>query len=843
MDLSAPNRPPHLRRKKRPSLLWRMFTWMFTFGIVVFVGGCVAAGYIIWSTATAPDMPDYERLASYEPPVMTRIHAHDGALIAEYAKERRIYVPINAIPDVIIKAVISAEDKNFFKHGGLDIQGIFKAVVRTVIVKLTGGGRRAGGASTITQQVAKNFLLSSERTLERKLKEAILAIRIERAFTKEQILELYLNEIFLGLRSYGIAAAALNYYGKSLDEITLAEAAYFAALPKGPNNYHPFRKTQKAIDRRNWVLDRMVDNGFVTSEQAEAAKQEGLNVNPRPFGAHIFAADYFAEEVRRELVARYGEDRLLAGGLSVRTTLDPKLQVMARKALIDGLVAYDRRHGWRGVQTRIELTEDWGAQLAAIDMYNDIDPFQMAVVLKVSAKEALIGLRPRKLPDGQWEEERYTGIVPLKEVLWAKRKVGKKLGAAPAGVNKVLKIGDVIYVAPRLPGEKESVESVQGQWSLMQLPEVQGAIIAMDPHTGRIHALVGGFSYDQSSFDRAFQANRQPGSAFKPFVYTAALDNGYTPASVVLDAPIAIDQGPGQELWRPKNYGKRFYGPSTLRLGLEKSRNLMTVRLAQDVGMPIIAEYARRFGIYENLLPVLSMSLGAGETTLMQLTNAYCMLANGGKQVKATLIDRIQDRYGRTIMRHDPRQCDACRAQLWDAQEEPVLQDVRAQIVNPHTAYQITSMLEGVVQRGTATKVKAVGKPIAGKTGTTNEEKDAWFIGYSPDLVVGVFVGFDTPTPMGKGETGGGVASPIFRDFMKMALADKPAIPFRIPPGIQLIRINAKTGVRARSGDRNVILEAFKPGTQPPDFLPYYEQDPYQGETQYDVPNSPGGLY
>lgn len=842
MELRAPVRPPQrppVKRKRKKSLMLRFFGMMFTAGVFIFLAAAAVAGYVLWDVSK--DLPDYVKLAQYEPPVMTRIHANDGSLIAEYAKERRIYVPINAVPDVIIKAVISAEDKNFFEHSGIDVQGILKAAVKNI--QNYASGRRVAGASTITQQVAKNFLLSSDRTLKRKLKEAILAIRIERAFTKEQILELYLNEIFFGLRSYGIAAAALNYYGKSLDEITLSEAAYFAALPKAPNNYHPFRHPDRAIERRNWVIDRMVENGYATSEAAEKAKAEGLHVTPRPFGAHIFAADYFAEEVRRELVLLFGEKELLSGGLSVRTTLNPKMQVMARKALVDGLVRYDRRHGWRGPAQQIELTDQWPTQLSKIEMLNDIDPWRMAVVLKASKDEALVGLRPQKNEDGTWDQEIATGIIPLSEVEWAKPKIGEKVGKKPGSVTQVLKAGDVIYVAPREPGEGQKALDVAGQWQLMQIPEVQGAIIAMDPHTGRIHALVGGFSYDESNFDRAFQANRQPGSAFKPFVYTAALDNGYTPASVVLDAPIAIEQGEGQELWKPKNYGERFYGPSTLRLGLEKSRNLMTVRLAQDIGMPIISEYARRFGVYDNLMPVLSMALGAGETTLMRLTNAYCMLANGGKKVTATLIDRIQDRYGRSVWRHDERGCDACRAQAWQGQDEPVLKDIRKQIVDPHTAYQITSMLEGVVQRGTGRKVKVVGKPLAGKTGTTNDEKDAWFIGYSPDLVAGVFIGFDQPKPMGKGETGGGVASPIFRDFMKMALADKPAIPFRIPPGIQLVRINAKTGVRARAGDKDVILEAFKPGTGPADFVPYAEEDPYYDNYQVDAPSSPGGLY
>lgn len=842
MQISAPIRPPE--KKRRRSLLLRFIGVMFTAGVFVFLALSAVAGYVLWDVAR--DLPDYEKLAQYEPPVMTRIHANDGSLIAEYARQRRIYVPINTIPDLLIKAFLSAEDKNFFKHGGIDIQGIAKATIKNL--QNYGAGRRMVGASTITQQVAKNFLLTNDQTFKRKLREAILAIRIERAFTKNQILELYLNEIFLGLSSYGVAAAALNYYGKSLDELTISEAAYFAALPKAPNNYHPFRKTQRALDRRNWVLSRMRENGYITAEEATAAQAQGLNVNPRPFGAHIFAADFFAEQVRRELLGMYGEDKLYGGGLSVRTTLDPALQVMARKALVDGLVSYDRRHGWRGAVQQIEVGGDWGVPLGKIKALSDVAPWRMAVVLESGDKQAVIGFRPKKLKSGKLEETRETGIIAFSEVVWARAALRKGRGAKPKSVVSVLKPGDVIYVAPRKAKKRkkkkgQKPEDLSNQWSLMQVPKVQGAIVAMDPHSGRIHALVGGFSFAESEFDRAVQAKRQPGSAFKPFVYAAALDNGYTPASVVLDGPIAIDQGPGLELWKPRNYGKKFYGPSTLRLGVEKSRNLMTVRLAQDMGMPIIAEYARRFGVYDNLLPVLSMSLGAGETTLLRLTTAYAMLANGGKKVKGTLIDRIQNRYGRTVWRHDERTCDACKVQSWDGQEEPALTDVRQQIVDPHTAYQITSILEGVVQRGTGRKVKAVGKPLGGKTGTTNEEKDAWFVGFSPDMAVGVFVGFDNPKPMGKGETGGGVASPIFRDFMKMALADKPAVPFRIPPGLQLIRINAKTGVRAQAGDADVILEAFKPGTKPPEFVPYFQQQPGLDNFGISAPSSPGGLY
>jgi penicillin-binding protein 1A len=793
--------------------------FMFASGVLLFLAGSAVGGYLFWKASR--DLPSYDSLARYEPPVMTRIHAHDGSLIAEYARERRIFVPINTIPKLVIGAYLSAEDRRFFEHGGLDFVGIARALMKLGENKLRGHDRRAEGASTITQQVAKNFLLSSDRTIERKLKEAILAIRIERAYSKEKILELYLNEIYLGLGSYGVAAAALNYFNKELRDLTVEEAAYLAALPKAPNNYHPFRKTKEATLRRDWIIDQMAENGYISAEQAKAAKSKPLTVNLRPFGTQIYAADYFAEEVRRTLIAQFGEDGLYGrsersseaddrvnGGLSVRTTFDPNLQRMARRALVDGLVAFDRNKGWRGAVQRIEIRGDWGASLSSIEIPTDLAPWRLGVVLEVQRTKAVVGLRPQRQADGTLVAEREAVEIPYDEVKWAKTNRG-----APKAVSDVLSPGDVIWVAPKNPDQPT------GTWSLMQVPEVGGGLVAMDPHTGRVLAEVGGFSFSASQFDRALQAKRQPGSSYKPLVYAAALDNGYKPTSIVLDAPIEIDQGPGKEVWSPKNYdGGSSYGPATLRHGIEKSRNQMTVRLAQDMGMPLIVEYSKRFGAYDDLLPVLAMSLGAGETTLLRMVTAYAAFANGGKQVKPTLIDRIQDRWGHTIWRHDERECHGCKADKWENQPEPVLTDDRRQIIDPHTAYQMTSMMEGVVQRGTATVIKHYipNVPVAGKTGTTNEEKDAWFIGYTPDLVVGVFVGYDTPRPMGKGMTGGQVAAPVFGNFMKMALADKKAVPFRIPPGIKLVRVNPRTGLRAQ-GEPDAILEAFKPNEEPDD--------------------------
>jgi len=783
--------------------------------VVMFLLGSAAAGFLLWQASR--DLPPSDKLASYEPPVMTRIHAHDGSLIAEYARERRIFVPINTVPQKVVHAFLSAEDRRFYEHIGLDFTGIARAGLKYVEAKIKGRGS-IQGASTITQQVAKNFLLSNERTFDRKLREAILAIRIEQTYSKDKILELYLNEIYFGIGSYGIAAAALNYFGKELDELSLEEAAYLAALPKGPNNYHPYRRTAAAVERRNWIIDQMVSNGHATAEEAQAAKAKPLTVNIRPFGTQIHSADYFAEEVRRWLIGSegFGEKKLYEGGLSVRTTLDPKLQQYARRALADGLVDFDRSKGWRGPVQKIDIAGDWGVTLGGIDAPGDLAPWRLGVVLEVQKAKIVVGLKPPKRPDGKLEPERQAVEIGMDEIKWAGKYHGpeKSRGPAPKAITDVVNKGDVIWVAPKDPAKP------QGVWSLMQVPEVGGGLVAMDPHTGRVLAIVGGFSFDMSQFDRAAQARRQPGSTFKPLVYATAIDNGYKPTSIVLDAPIEIEQGPGKEAWRPENYNKaQSLGPATLRVGIEKSRNQMTARLGQDLGMPVIVEYARRFGVYEDLAPLPAMVLGAGETTLLRMVGGYATLANGGKKITPTLVDRIQDRWGHSVWRHDARECTGCAAQQWAGQAEPDIPDDRRQVIDPHTAYQMTSILEGVVQRGTATIVKKMlpGVPVAGKTGTSNESKDVWFVGYTPDLVVGVFVGYDTPRPMGKAATGGQVAAPIFANFMKHALADTKPVPFRIPPGIRMVRINHKTGLRAQQGDDDVILEAFKPSEEPDD--------------------------
>jgi penicillin-binding protein 1A len=783
-------------------LLIRFFGFLFAAGTLFFLVAAGAIGGLMY--IYSKDLPDYSQLQDYEPPVMTRVHAADGQLLAEFAKERRLYIPIQAVPKLVINAFISAEDKNFYEHPGIDFSGIARA--GWVYVQNLGRNRRPQGASTITQQVAKNFLLTNELSFERKVKEALLALKIERAYTKDKILELYLNEIYLGFGAYGVAAASLLYFDKSVHELTVAEAAYLAALPKAPTTLHPFRQRERAIERRNWVIDRMVENGYVTAALGEKAKKDPLTITQRPTGSHIIAADYFAEDVRREILEKYGEKRLYEGGLSVRTTLDPKMQVIAHRALSDGLVHYDEGQGYRGSITKIDIGGDWGVKLADVRAFADVAPWRLAVVLETNDQSARIGFQPAREPGGAVVRERQIGNIPVDGVKWARPATGKQ----PLRVSQVLSQGDVVYVEPL---GKDS-----GQYKLRQIPEVSGGMVVMDPLTGRVLALVGGFSFDQSQFDRATQAMRQPGSSFKPFVYSAALDNGYTPSSLVVDAPIEIDQGPGMGVWRPENYTTgKYAGPATLRFGIEQSRNLMTVRLAQDIGMPLIGEYAKRFGVYDSLPNYLSYSLGAGETTVLRMVTAYSMFANGGKRVTSTLIDRIQDRYGRTIYKHDQRECRACDAKKWENQSEPGLIDRREQVLDPLTVYQITSIMEGVIQRGTATVVKEVGKPIAGKTGTTNDEKDAWFIGFTPDLAVGVYMGYDKPRHLGRNATGGHLSAPIAKDFFKAALADKPAMPFRVPPGIKLIRVDAKTGQRAGPGTQSAILEAFKPGTAPPD--------------------------
>ncbi len=768
----------------------------FLLGTLLFV---IAVGAIaVWVVYEhfSQDLPDYYQLASYDPPVVSRIYAGDGRLLAEYATENRVFVPISAMPKRVINAFLAAEDKTFYTHPGVDLPGVINAVLTNI---KNYGDRRPVGASTITQQVTKNFLLSNELSYKRKIREMILALRIEKAFTKDRILELYLNQIYLGSGNYGVATAALNYFSKSLDELTIGEAAYLAALPKAPNNYNILRHHQAAIDRRNWVIDRMREDGHITAEEAEAAKAEALKQRRRAETEHV-VADYFAEEVRREIVQRFGEDGIYKKGLAIRATIDPRLQETADRVLRQHLVAYDKTQGYRGPLQHVDSVEDWQKTLESLPPMPWLYTWRPAIVTEATEAAATIGFQ-----DGA------TGEIRAGDLAWARRRTAEGRGPPVNAATDVLQVGDIIAVEPLV----EEGKVIEGRYALRQVPEISGALVAMDPHTGRVLAMSGGWSYQQSEFNRATQAKRQPGSSFKPIVYLAALEAGFTPSTMILDAPIVIDQGPGLPLWRPENYAQDFLGAATMRRGLENSRNLMTIRMAQTIGMARVAEMAARLGAIDNMQQTLAMSLGAGETTVLRLAGSYAEIVNGGKKIVPTFIDRVQDNNGWTIYRHDQRSCDGCQVASYNGEPPPAIPDTREQVLDPATAYQMVSMLEGVVQRGTGTVVKAVGKPLAGKTGTTNEGRDVWFMGFSPDLVAGVYLGFDQPRSLGEKATGGRYSAPIFRDFMIEALKDKPATPFRVPPGIRLVRVDYQSGERAFPGAGKVILEAFKPGTEP----------------------------
>lgn len=772
----------------------------YTLGGIAVLMISVSAGVALYLYKLSQDLPDYKKLANYEPPITTRVYANDGALIAEYARERRLFVPIDAIPRRVIDAFLSAEDKDFYSHTGVDLNGVTRAVVTNLQNYMAGANRRPEGASTITQQVAKNFLLSSEATLERKIKEWMLAFRLEDAYSKDKILELYLNEIFLGSGSYGVAAAAYNYFDKSLDQLTIAETAFLAGLPKAPSTYHPVRNRSAAIGRRNWVIERMSANQFISDEDAGKAIAEELVPHFRPAGAQSPEAQFFAEEIRRWIQQNYGDQALYDGGLAVRSTFDPKLQRFGTMALRKGLVGYDRRHGWRGPVTRVDLTADWQKKLKDMPVLADITEWRLAAVTGYGPNESV------RLAFADGSE----GKIPLSEMKWARKFItDERQGPEPKKASEVVTPGDVVYVEA-LP--KATDGSTNGQYGLRQVPKVNGGLLAMDPHTGRVLALVGGFSYYASEFDRAWQALRQTGSAFKPVVYAAALDMGYTPSSIVLDVPFVASQGHGLPAWRPENYDEGFAGPSTLRQGLEKSRNLMTVRIAADIGMEKVVEYARKMGTSDQMLAVLANALGSTESTLVRMTTAYSMFVNGGKRIYPALVDRIQDRHGKTIYRHDKRVCEGCNADVFANQEEPLIANNAETVLDARTAYQIVHMLEGVVERGTAMVAKQVGVPLAGKTGTTNDYKDAWFVGFSPNLAVGIYIGFDQPASLGRGETGGTNAAPIFKEFMMDAVGKQPPVPFRIPPGIRLVRVDLKSG---RPSSTGAVLEAFKAGTEP----------------------------
>ena len=761
---------------------------LISFGLLALV--VLFFGVFLWFKTYGFDIPDYSKLAQYEPPVTTRLYAGDGQVLMEYAVEKRIFVPEDKIPQKVKQAFIAAEDKHFYSHSGLDFLGITRAIITNV--KNYAQGKRFIGASTITQQVAKNFLLSSERTLVRKVKEAILSYRMSKAYSKEHVLELYLNEIYLGNRAYGVAAAALNYFNKSLNDLELEEIAYLAALPKGPNNYNPKKRYDAAITRRNWVIDRMREDGYVDEAEAEIAKNKPLVVVDKKYG-YLKDGEYFSDEVRRLLTKNLGENAVFEGGLMVRTTIDPQLQELATKVFRQGLINYDKRHGYRGADVNINISDDYKELLKKANLPRGEDKnWKKSIVLKTSNDSATVE-----------NIEGKVGIITLKSLAWARKTLeDQKFGETPKSVSDVLKVGDIIYTE----------EIKEGEFELRQIPNVEGAMVVMSPHNGKILAMVGGFSFNKSQFNRATQAYRQTGSTFKPIVYASALELGYSPTDLILDAPFVLDQGVGLPLWKPSNYSKGFSGLTTLRQGIEKSKNLMTVRLAQDIGMDKVSEMAKRLGVINNLPPLLSMSLGAGDTRLIDMVSAYSVFVNGGMKVSPYLIEQIQDRYGKSLYKNNDSSCMGCKvAKYSDNLDVPIINDDRIRVLDELTAYQMVSIMQGVVQRGTGARLAGLKKNLAGKTGTTNENKDAWFVGFSPDMVVGVYVGFDDPRTLGKVETGAQAALPIFYDFMKDALKDKPNYDFRIPEGIKFVRINPKTGKRATLDDKVVIYEALKP--------------------------------
>ncbi|WP_233255943.1 penicillin-binding protein 1A [Falsiroseomonas bella] len=798
------------RKRRRVSVLGLMLRT----GLVLTVAGGLAAGVAGWSLyrSAEADLPDHTWLADYQPPQMSRIYAADSRLMAELAQERRVFVPIEAIPERIQQAFVSAEDQNFWTHPGVDPMAIARAAL--VNVEQMSTGRRPIGASTITQQVAKNMLVGNDRTLTRKLREAVLALRIEQAMPKGRILEIYLNEIFLGAQAYGVAAAAQNYFNKSLDELTLAEAAFLAALPKAPNNYNPLRFPDAAKARRDWVLGRMAEDGRVTRAEAEAAMAEPIVPRPSRRPDMVAVGQHFTEEVRRELVARFGADQTTMGGLVVRTSLEPTLQAEAERALRRGLLDFDRRRGgWRGPVAQIPAAAtEWLPALQEVQRPPGMAPeWRLAVALEVRDREARLAWLER--PDPRSAPQPRTMSLFYEEVSgWARPVRDGRLGPAPRRLGEVIAPGDVVMVEvlPATPAQGRTPARPE-RLALRQVPEVEGAVVALDPNNGRVLAMVGGWSFDKSWFNRATQAQRQPGSSFKPYVYLTALEAGIPPNQQLLDAPVEIMTPQG--LWRPGNYGAtQPQGWVTMRSAMERSLNLVTIRLAQQVGIAAVAETANRFGVIPNMPRLLSMSLGAGETTVLRQAAGYAGFVNGGRQVTPTLIDTVQDRHGRLVWRTDQRRCEACES-AGPAGGPPALTEERRQIADPVAAFQMVSLLQGVVQRGTGTRAgEGLGRPVAGKTGTTDDYKDAWFVGFTPDLVVAVWIGYDDPRSMAvpglpdADVTGGRMAAPVFRDVVAAALQDSPPVPFRAPPGTALVRVQVANG--------QTILEPFRPGTE-----------------------------
>jgi len=813
--------------------IWRamaeFFLMMVSLGFLGLLG--VFAGFSFLLKNYTNDLPDYAGLQDYQPPVVTRVFTGNGKLMAEFAEEKRVFVPITAIPDLVKESFLSAEDQNFYNHEGLDFYGIGRAIL--VNIKNLGSDSRLVGASTITQQVAKNMLLTNEVSFERKFKEAILALRMERVMTKDRLLELYLNQIYLGQGAYGVAAAAQTYFNKGLDELDVQEVAYLAALPKAPNNYHPIRRRQAALDRRNWVINRMREDGYITDDQAKMAAMQPLQTIALTERNQAVRAPYFAEEIRRFLQQSRGLASVYKDGMIVRSTLQPELQDMAERAFRYGIMLYDRRHGWRGPIARFTQQAGWEERLGEIPIQKGMLPeWQIGVVTKKTSNAITVGV-------GEGEEH----PLHADDIAWA---------------GETIQTGDIVMVSPRsyldhkakpkiVPNEDGTMPEEKAEpddskfWRLRQVPTVQGGLVALDPFTGRVLAMQGGWDYEKSEFNRVTQAQRQVGSAFKPFIYLAALEDGYTPTTKVLDAPISFSMGYGQGVWSPTNYDEgEFYGPTTIRVGVEKSRNLMTVRLAAHLGMDRIAQTVERFGVYNPMETYLANSLGAQETTLLKLATAYAMIANGGQRITPTFIDRIQNREGKTIYSRDARLCPDCGPRIAWTPGQPVPELVKEEdlVTDPRIAYQMTSILEGVVQRGTAAgKLGDVPYPLAGKTGTTNDNRDAWFVGYTPELVIGMYVGFDQPKSLGAKETGGSTAAPLFRAFMDEYIKGRDPVPFRIPPGISLVEVNATTGARTSPDDPRAIFEAYLKDREPDGET--YVYDPSQPAASYPSADAP----
>ena len=786
------------------SFFGSIFSWFVT--AIFFIG--LTVGGIFW--VYSRDLPSHDALAQYAPKTISRIYSGEGRLIDEFAEERRIFVPVEEIPDLVKQAFVSAEDRNFYNHPGYDMRGILAAMVEAA----RSGGSSVRGASTITQQVTKNFLLSSDRSVERKVKEIILATRLEQSLSKDKILELYLNEIYLGQNSYGVAAAAQTYFNKSLSELAPHEAAMLAAMPQAPGRYHPVTSKERVTDRRNYVLREMWQNDYIDEATYEAEAKLPLksvqNGDYPSFRGQIPPRDYFTDEIRRQLSREFGNEEFFGGGLTIRATVEPDLQGVAADALREALESYDRGIGvWRGTGLTLdpgELVDEatWRGALWEEAVPRDIPNWSPAVVLQVGDSDARIGIEGiEEDPDGHW--------IPAADVQWArKRGEDGKLGPRAKVAGDLLSVGDVVLVRPMT----NDSDGRFIRWTLRQVPQVQGGFMAMDVNTGRVMAMQGGFSYQSSVFNRATQAMRQPGSSFKPFVYAAALDNNYTPATIVVDEPIRLNTPYG--LWEPKNSSGRHYGPTPLRTGIEQSRNLMTIRIAQDIGMERVAEYAERFGVYDDLKPFLANALGAQETTLFKMVAAYAMFANGGERVEPTLVDRVQDRRGRTIYRHDQRVCETCGNQALPAGQGPQIDNNRERVMDAVTAYQLTSMMEGVIKRGSGKGVN-LPVPIAGKTGTTNDAKDVWFIGYSSNIVAGCYLGYDQPRSLGSNAYGGTLCVPVFNAFMRKAIAEYGGTDFAVPPGGYWVKIDRITGQRLSddaTGD-NVIAEYFRDGTDP----------------------------